>query len=102
VGRGKRFLTFNGNAICNLQMAISIFWFFTVCHRLHILQYYINFKCDNTSKYNAHGDKADTLRHPRLRDHGFYGPPKGHDGSPRAGARSAEARGLPSWREGGP
>jgi hypothetical protein len=27
------------------------------------------------------------LRHPRPRYPGFYGLPKGHDGSPRAGAR---------------
>jgi hypothetical protein len=45
---------------------------------------------------------TDTLRYPRPWDHGFYGPPKGHDGSPRAVARSADARGLPSWPEGGP
>jgi hypothetical protein len=36
------------------------------------------------------------------RDHGFYGPPKGGDGCPRAGAHSTKARGLPSWPKGGP
>jgi hypothetical protein len=59
------------------------------------------------SNFEKHGTNEAraahaTLRHPCPRDHGFYGQPKGPGGSPRAGAQSAEARGLPSWAEGGP
>jgi hypothetical protein len=56
----------------------------------------------STLRGGACGIAYDTLRHPARGIMGFTVLPKGRDGSPRAGAQSAEARGLPSLPEGSP
>jgi hypothetical protein len=81
-------------------MTLNLTFFFTIILFLSSIKTCGNGK--SLLSYASFKQNYDTLRHPRPRDHGFYGLPKGRDGSTKAGAQSAEARGLPSRPEGGP